>query len=133
LFFLSLLAWLPCVPGVFVPRVRAESPEGQRERLERRADELNAQGEQLYYRGHYAAGAERVEQALGMYKRLYPGDRYPQGHPGLATSLNNLGSLLQSQGEYARARDFLEQALGMYKRLYPADRYPHGHPTWRAA
>ena len=63
-----------------------------------------------------------------MYKRLYPADKYPDGHPDLATSLNNLGFLLQARGEYGKAEPFYRDALDMYKRLYPADKYPDGHP-----
>ena len=63
-----------------------------------------------------------------MDEALYPKDRYPQGHPDLATSLNNLGTLLQAQGAYGEARGYYERALAMQQALYPKDRYPHGHP-----
>ncbi len=39
-----------------------------------------------------------------MHEALYPKERYPHGHPDLATSLNNLGVLLQDQGAYGGAR-----------------------------
>jgi tetratricopeptide (TPR) repeat protein len=68
------------------------------------------------------------EQALAMREKLYPPEKYPQGHPDLAQSLNNLGALLRAQGEYAKALPYLEQALAMYERLYPKDKYPYGHP-----
>ncbi len=42
--------------------------------------------------------------ALAMRESLYPKDRYPRGHPDLATSLNNLGDLLRAQGDYGGAR-----------------------------
>ncbi len=60
--------------------------------------------------------------------RCYPTDRYPQGHPDLATSLNNLGALLEAQGSYGEARVYYERALAMRELLYPKDRYPQGHP-----
>jgi CHAT domain-containing protein/tetratricopeptide (TPR) repeat protein len=63
-----------------------------------------------------------------MRESLYPKDRYPRGHPDLATSLNNLGSLLQDQGSYGEARGYLERGLAMRESLYPRDRYPRGHP-----
>jgi CHAT domain-containing protein/Tfp pilus assembly protein PilF len=78
--------------------------------------------------GEYAGALRYHEQALAMRRRLYPTDRYPQGHPHLALSLNNLGALLKDQGEYARALRYHEQALAMRRRLYPTDRYPQGHP-----
>src|SRR5260370_36526095 len=46
---------------------------------------------------------------------LYPKEKYPQGHPYLASSLNNLGCLLRAQGEYARAEPFCREALKMYR------------------
>src|SRR5262249_17408021 len=67
-------------------------------------------------------------QALEMRQKLYPPQRYPQGHPELGTCLNNLGNLLEAQGEYARAEPYLRQALAMDQKLYPPERYPQGHP-----
>ena len=63
-----------------------------------------------------------------MDQALYPKERYPQGHPDLATSLNNLGLLLQAQGDYGEARAYLQRALAMHQALYPKERYPQGHP-----
>ncbi len=63
-----------------------------------------------------------------MKEALYPKDRYPKGHPDLATSLNNLGHLLATQGDYGGARGYLDRALAMCESLYPTDRYPQGHP-----
>ena len=37
-----------------------------------------------------------------MCKRLYPPDKYPDGHPDLAMSLSNLGELLESGASTAR-------------------------------
>ena len=37
-----------------------------------------------------------------MDEALYPKDRYPQGHPDLATSLNNLGACSRPRGPTAR-------------------------------
>ena len=37
-----------------------------------------------------------------MYKKLYPPEKYPDGHPDLATSLNNLGALLDARASTAR-------------------------------
>ena len=63
-----------------------------------------------------------------MREALYPKERYPQGHPDLATSLNNMGLLLQKQGNYGEARGYLQRALEMVQALYPKERYPQGHP-----
>src|SRR5262249_23587463 len=67
-------------------------------------------------------------QALGLRQQLYPKDKYPDGHPDLATSLNNLGLLLQAQGEYGQAEPYLRQALQMCQGHYPKASYPQGHP-----
>jgi CHAT domain-containing protein len=63
-----------------------------------------------------------------MRQALYPRDRYPNGHPDLATSVNNLAALLKAQGEYAQAELLSRRALQMNEALYPRDRYPNGHP-----
>jgi len=63
-----------------------------------------------------------------MRRALYPEEKYPHGHPHLATSLSNLGGLFRDEGEYTRARGYYEQALAMHQDLYPKDMYPHGHP-----
>jgi CHAT domain-containing protein/tetratricopeptide (TPR) repeat protein len=63
-----------------------------------------------------------------MREALYPKERYPQGHPLLASSLNNLGSLLRAQGDYGGARGYYQRALEMGQALYPKERYPQSHP-----
>jgi CHAT domain-containing protein/tetratricopeptide (TPR) repeat protein len=63
-----------------------------------------------------------------MREALFPKDRYPGGHPALATSLNDLGLLLTNEGDYGGARGYYERALAMNEALFPEDRYPRGHP-----
>ena len=41
-----------------------------------------------------------MEEALAMYRRLYPEARFPSGHPEIVLGLNNLATMLES------ARDF---------------------------
>jgi CHAT domain-containing protein len=65
--------------------------------------------------------------ALAMQRKLYPEDRFPDGHPDLAASLNNLGVLLQARGELARAEPLLRDAVAMRQKLYPSARFPDGH------
>jgi tetratricopeptide (TPR) repeat protein len=62
-----------------------------------------------------------------MRHKLYPKEKYPDGHPDLATSLNNLGGLLQARGEYAQAEPFYRDALAMSRKLCPKDKYRDGH------
>jgi tetratricopeptide (TPR) repeat protein len=114
-----------------MPGVRAaeadESAKQKRADLQRRSYELNQKAFEFYQQGKFADATKPLEQALAMRQRLYPTDKYPQGHPELAASLDNLGLLLQSQGEYAKALEYQQQAVAMYQRLYPRDRYPQGH------
>jgi CHAT domain-containing protein/Tfp pilus assembly protein PilF len=88
---------------------------------------LQAQAVRAYQAGRAAEAVRLAEQVLAMRRRLYPGSRYPQGHPALAVSLADLGFLWHSQGEYDKAVGYLEQALAMRRRLYPESRYPQGH------
>jgi tetratricopeptide (TPR) repeat protein len=60
--------------------------------------------------------------------KLYPKDKYPDGHPDLADSFNNLGAALHSLGAFDKALPCYERALALQRRLYPKARYPHGHP-----
>jgi tetratricopeptide (TPR) repeat protein len=78
----------------------------QRQDLEQRSAALNEEAIELYRAGRYVKAAELSEQALAMDQKLYPADRYPQGHPHLSRSLNNLGGLLRAQGEYGRALSY---------------------------
>ncbi len=68
------------------------------------------------------------EQALAIYQRLFPSERYAAGHPDIATCLGNLGILSHATGDYQRAREYHEQALAIYQRAYTSDDYPQGHP-----
>ena len=51
-----------------------------------------------------------------MLEKLYPKDKYPDGHPHLALTLYNLGSLLHSRGSLEKAKGFHERALVMDRR-----------------
>ena len=55
-----------------------------------------------------------------MRRRLYPADKYPDGHPDLAQSLNNLGELLVVEEKYDKAAEILGKGLTMYDRLMAA-------------
>jgi CHAT domain-containing protein/Tfp pilus assembly protein PilF len=103
------------------------SPE-ERAQLEQQAKELNERAVALYGQGRYPEATKLMQQALEVFRKLYPKEHYPQGHLNLGTCLNNLGALLREQGEYGRALDSYRQALHMYQQLYPKGHYPQGHP-----
>ena len=67
------------------------------------------------------------EQALAMFQRVYPKERFPDGHFQLATSLVNMGYVLKSLGEPREALPYYEQSLAMFQRLYPKERFPDGN------
>jgi CHAT domain-containing protein/tetratricopeptide (TPR) repeat protein len=89
---------------------------------------LNNLGAVLQNQGRYAQAREQFQLVLQMTQRLYPKERYPDGHPDLALGLNNLGGVLSDQGDYAGALEQYRLALKMRQRLYPKERYPNGHP-----
>jgi CHAT domain-containing protein/Tfp pilus assembly protein PilF len=91
------------------------------------AASLNNLASSLEDRGEYGPAQGRYEEALEVWRTLYPGDRYPQGHPALVKSLGGLGVVCRAQGKFDRARDCFEQAHAMCRKLYPPERYPNGH------
>jgi CHAT domain-containing protein/tetratricopeptide (TPR) repeat protein len=105
----------------------AREPTAEEQRLAKQAKELSEEGARLYGAGKSFEATEVVRRALDIYRRLYPKERFPQGHPYLATSIDNLAILYQSAGQYARAEPLYKEALAMRRTLYPNERYPHGH------
>jgi tetratricopeptide (TPR) repeat protein len=99
----------------------------QRQQLEKKARGLSDEANQLQEAGAYDKALPPRREALEIHQRLYPKDKYPDGHPDLAQSLHGLGDLLRERGEYARAEPLLREALDMRRRLYPKDKYPDGH------
>ena len=77
--------------------------------------------------GRLEQAQSHLEEALAMNARLYPREKYPEGHSELANSLNNMGFLLQARRLYPQAQGYLERALAMKERLYGPDKYPKGH------
>jgi CHAT domain-containing protein len=98
-------------------------------RLQREAKGLNQKAMGLYRQGQYTEAVAVQKQSLAMYRKLYPFERYAQGHHALAVSLNELGMLLQERGELGEAEPFYHEALAMYRKLYPSERYLQGHPA----
>jgi CHAT domain-containing protein/Tfp pilus assembly protein PilF len=111
-----------------LPLTEEPTPE-QRQKLEKGALALNQQAVQRYQQGRWDEAVKLMEQALHAYRRLYPAERYRDGHPDLAVCLNNLGRLLQTRGELAQAEPYIRQALAMCQKLYPKERFPAGHPN----
>ena len=57
------------------------------------------------------------EQQVEMFKKLYPAERFKDGHPDLAQSLGNMGLVLLALGEAGKARGYFEQQVEMTGKL----------------
>jgi CHAT domain-containing protein len=74
----------------------------------------------------YKEATAYQERALAMCRRLFPQERFPQGHELLAANLTNMGKLLQVQGDYDGAFPLFRQARDMYEGLIPRERLAQG-------
>lgn len=109
------------------PGVAPLTPEKEQE-LRNKAITLYQQGFELSNRGRFQEAAQALEENLKIARELFPADRYPQGHPDLATAIGSLGGVLHMGGQYAKAQAYYQQALAMRQAVYPRDKYPQGHP-----
>jgi CHAT domain-containing protein/tetratricopeptide (TPR) repeat protein len=130
--FASLAFLVLLTPVLFSPAGRADDPPErltteQRQELQRQALELYNASKQAHERGDLTTAVEKARQLLRIMERLYPKDRYPQGHSDLAAGLNNLGMLLRDRREYGEARGYYQRALAIYEAVYTRDRFPRGH------
>src|SRR5689334_17587049 len=98
-----------------------ELPADERAKLEAEARKLDREMVTLYYQGKILDASRRGEQALAIRKKLYPPQKYPDGHPVLAASLNHMGFMLQSLSRPDAALEYLQQALAMRRKLYPPE------------
>jgi len=74
-------------------------------------------------------GEEFSRRSLEMLNRLYPADRYPEGHPNLASGLLAAGSVLIELGDFTRATGYLHRGIAMMERVYGRTDHPLGHPS----
>ena len=68
------------------------------------------------------------EKAREIDEKIYSRDKYPDGHPSLATTYGNLGSAYNRKGDPDRAIVWLEKAREIQEKIYSRDKYPEGHP-----
>jgi tetratricopeptide (TPR) repeat protein len=115
-------------PANLVLEVRGDAPKDltkeERDQLKNRAVKLKQQGRKLFEQGKLVEATKVQKQALAIFERLYPKEKYRRGHPDLAICLNSLAFLSDFQGQYAAARDYYQRALAMDQRLYRKD-----HPS----
>jgi CHAT domain-containing protein/tetratricopeptide (TPR) repeat protein len=110
------------------PEKPAPALSGEEQQLAKHVKELNAEGERLYDEGKFIEAIKVFRRALDFGHRLYPKDRFPNGHNELATSINNLAEAHEAAGDYANAEPLFQEALAMRRFLFPKDRFPIGHP-----
>jgi CHAT domain-containing protein/tetratricopeptide (TPR) repeat protein len=94
-----------------------------------KAAKLNQETMQCVGLGKMKEAVEKGSEAVALCRKLYPPERFPDGHADLEDSLSNMGGVLQALGEPARALPYFEQALAMARKLYPPERFPDGQPA----
>jgi CHAT domain-containing protein/tetratricopeptide (TPR) repeat protein len=125
-----LLATLPCRgAGTLQPGVgKGDLPAAERADLEREAVRLSLDLARQSRASQFQQAVATARRALAVQQKLYPPERFKDGHPALASCLSNLGVLLLQTGEYGQALPYQEQALAMRQKLFPRERFPDGHP-----
>jgi CHAT domain-containing protein/tetratricopeptide (TPR) repeat protein len=117
---------LLALTGPAAARAQPVTANEDREALEARATALSQKALELVQQERAEQAVPVAEQALALYRRLYPKDRYPAGHADLAASLHALGFALRARGEVVRAEALYREALAMCRRLFPPERFPEG-------
>jgi CHAT domain-containing protein len=67
----------------------------------------------LQARGQLAEAERYYREGLAGFRKLYPPERFPDGHRHLALVIQNLGAVLQARGRPAEAEPLLREALAM--------------------
>ena len=92
------------------------------------AESLTNLGTALQARGELDEAERNFRDALDIEQKLFPADKYPDGHRLLANTLKSLGTLHEARGEPAEAEQCYHQSLEMRQKLFPADKFPQGNP-----
>jgi CHAT domain-containing protein len=121
LLLLTLAPWCAAQAG------KDLSPAEEQE-IRKKASALREQGLKLSAFGKFQEGIQLLTENLKLVRQLFPADKYPQGHPELATALDALGSALHMGGQYAAALPYYQEALAMREAAYPKEKFPQGHP-----
>jgi CHAT domain-containing protein/tetratricopeptide (TPR) repeat protein len=73
--------------------------------------------------GNFAEAEALHRKSLDMNRRLYPKERFPNGHPYLAESLEGTAFVMCARpGKYEEAEALFREAIDMRRRLLPGDR-----------
>lgn len=82
----------------------------------------------LYSQQHFERSIELFQASLEEWRRIFPEQQYPQGHPQLANTLMNLGVAFSVSDDPRAAATCFEQAADMLHAIFPKEKYPQGHP-----
>lgn len=77
----------------------------------------------------HTAARRYAEEALAMWRQVYPPDKFPDGHGDLVSAHITLAALCWEMGDNEAARAYSEQGLAMAKRVYSPEKFPEGHRT----
>jgi CHAT domain-containing protein/Tfp pilus assembly protein PilF len=88
------------------------------------ADVLSKLAQAMHAQGEYGEATKLGRRALEMFRRLYPPEVYPKGHPDLAAALAQM-AFFSGGGREGCA--LYREALAMQRKLFPKEQYPHGH------
>jgi tetratricopeptide (TPR) repeat protein len=96
---------------------------GERKQLEAKMREAEAAGIKQYDAGKVAEAAKSLEEALGIARRLYLKEAYPDGYPDLWGNLSELAHVLVVQRRYAEAETLFREVLAMLRRVCKGDHF----------
>ena len=85
------------------------------ERWEQEVEKLKRRGVALMNTGRIAEAAREFKSAVELREKLYPKDKYPDGHPALALGLIYLGKAYHDMGDYGQAEPLFQQALKIFR------------------
>ena len=78
--------------------------------------------------GDLDKSTQDISDSVSIRRKVFPSERFPNGHQDLARAVGKLGTLLDAQEDREAAVVYLKEALGMSRKLFPQDAYPQGHP-----
>src|SRR5688572_17433277 len=94
---------------------RKDSPSGQSELEQIR--ELSELANKLFQEARFADCLMVHIKILSVKERLYPKEKYPNGHVHIVVTLQQIGRCYNGLKDAVRERDFVERALAMCRKV----------------
>jgi CHAT domain-containing protein/tetratricopeptide (TPR) repeat protein len=104
---------------------REITSDRERELLER-VKVINGRAHDFFKQGQFDHGRALLEESLALLEWLHPPERFPAGHPQVATAVQHLGNHLQREGRVFQALTYYRRALSMRERLCQNAKFPNG-------